>query len=282
MDAIACLSYLSHQHEITMCSFSPIAFGKSSDKEASIDIVCGLTGSDDDSKTTFPALSWLIGKRKDHVTWAKNGNGRRLSTSGSGNMDVSFSSTKLSRPVMILDKDNVRSIEKGNMRRIVICAEHIRGAKTNTVRPQVHDGGLGVVAMDEGQGADKGVPVNEYLVKTLRPEDEDVAVDAATGLGKTLAFVVLLVEILRRTNNAKPHEVRWILVLVKGPSRTKTIQQPKYKVLGSSCQETTHDKLQKYKEGKPVLHRSKIYGPDGNNYWVRHEAHIGETDEDDV
>ncbi|GKC93605.1 hypothetical protein Tco_1159047, partial [Tanacetum coccineum] len=34
-------------------------------KEATIDdIVCGLTGSDDDSKTRFPALSWLIGERK--------------------------------------------------------------------------------------------------------------------------------------------------------------------------------------------------------------------------
>ncbi|GJS05319.1 DEAD-box ATP-dependent RNA helicase 18 [Tanacetum coccineum] len=36
---------------------------------------------------------------------------------------------------------------------------------------------------------------------------KDVAVDAATGSGKTLAFVVPLVEILRRTKNAKPHEV---------------------------------------------------------------------------
>ncbi|GKA64392.1 yippee-like protein, partial [Tanacetum coccineum] len=62
---------------------------------------------------------------------------------------------------------------------------------------------------------------------------------------------------------------------------SQTIQQPKYKLLGSSCQETTHDKLQKYKEGKPVLERFKLYGPDGNSYWVRHEAHIGGTDEDD-
>ncbi|GKD89095.1 DEAD-box ATP-dependent RNA helicase 18, partial [Tanacetum coccineum] len=35
---------------------------------------------------------------------------------------------------------------------------------------------------------------------------KDVAVDAATVSGKTLAFVVPLVEILRRTNNAKPHQ----------------------------------------------------------------------------
>ncbi|GJU23557.1 hypothetical protein Tco_1156899 [Tanacetum coccineum] len=34
-------------------------------EEAAIDIVCGLTRSDDDSKTTFLALSWLIGVRKE-------------------------------------------------------------------------------------------------------------------------------------------------------------------------------------------------------------------------
>ncbi|GKA09152.1 hypothetical protein Tco_0688483 [Tanacetum coccineum] len=49
------------------------------------------------------------------------------------------------------------------------------GAETNTVRPQVHDGGSGAMAMDEGQGANKGVFVNEYLVKTLSPEDEGKA-----------------------------------------------------------------------------------------------------------
>ncbi|GJS45174.1 yippee-like protein [Tanacetum coccineum] len=148
-------------------------------------------------------------------------------------------------PAFFIWNNDVTDVESG----------HNVGGGSKT---KLHDGGSGAKEIDEGQRADKGMSVNEYLVKTFRLEDEDVAVDAATGLGKTLAFVVLLVEILRRTNNAKPHEVRWILVL-----------------------ETTHDKLQKYKEGKPVLHRSKIYGPDGNNYWVRHEAHIGETDEDD-
>nr|GEX16891.1 low-temperature-induced 65 kDa protein-like [Tanacetum cinerariifolium] len=49
------------------------------------------------------------------------------------------------------------------------------GAETGTVRPQVHHGGSGAVAMDEGQGADKGVSVKEYLVETLRPGDEDKA-----------------------------------------------------------------------------------------------------------
>ncbi|GKC94706.1 low-temperature-induced 65 kDa protein-like protein [Tanacetum coccineum] len=49
------------------------------------------------------------------------------------------------------------------------------GAETGTMRPQVHHGGSGVVAMDEGQGADKGVSVKEYLVETLRPGDEDKA-----------------------------------------------------------------------------------------------------------
>ncbi|GJS65894.1 reverse transcriptase domain-containing protein [Tanacetum coccineum] len=49
------------------------------------------------------------------------------------------------------------------------------GAEINIVRPQVHDRGSGDVAMDEGQGADKGVSVKKYLVKTLRPEDDDKA-----------------------------------------------------------------------------------------------------------
>ncbi|GKA66532.1 hypothetical protein Tco_0766340 [Tanacetum coccineum] len=49
------------------------------------------------------------------------------------------------------------------------------GAETNTVRPQVHDGGSGAMAMDKGQGANKGMSVNEYLVKTLSPEDEGKA-----------------------------------------------------------------------------------------------------------
>ncbi|GJZ60936.1 hypothetical protein Tco_0617073 [Tanacetum coccineum] len=46
-------------------------------KEAAIDIACGLTASDDDSKTTFLALLWLIGVRKfvdfenDH-RWSQN------------------------------------------------------------------------------------------------------------------------------------------------------------------------------------------------------------------
>ncbi|GJY39603.1 reverse transcriptase domain-containing protein [Tanacetum coccineum] len=51
-------------------------------------------------------------------------------------------------------------------------------AEINIVRPQVHDRGSGDVAMDEGQGADKGVSVKEYLVKTLRPEDDDKALSS--------------------------------------------------------------------------------------------------------
>ncbi|XP_076882404.1 protein yippee-like [Bidens hawaiensis] len=47
--------------------------------------------------------------------------------------------------------------------------------------------------------------------------------------------------------------------------------------------ETAHDKNQKYKEGKSVLERFKLDGPDGSNYyWVSHEAHIGGSDQDDV
>ncbi|XP_071709675.1 protein yippee-like isoform X2 [Rutidosis leptorrhynchoides] len=46
--------------------------------------------------------------------------------------------------------------------------------------------------------------------------------------------------------------------------------------------ETAHDKNQKYKEGKSVLERFKLSGPDGSNYWVSHEAHISGSDQDDV
>ncbi|KAI3667265.1 hypothetical protein L6452_42315 [Arctium lappa] len=45
--------------------------------------------------------------------------------------------------------------------------------------------------------------------------------------------------------------------------------------------ETAHEKNQKYKEGKSVLERFKLSGPDGSNYWVSHEAHIGGSDQDD-
>ncbi|XP_030540487.1 protein yippee-like [Rhodamnia argentea] len=47
--------------------------------------------------------------------------------------------------------------------------------------------------------------------------------------------------------------------------------------------ETAHEKSQKYKEGKSVLERIKLVGPDGSNYWATHEAHIiGGSDADDV
>ncbi|XP_061351669.1 protein yippee-like [Gastrolobium bilobum] len=46
--------------------------------------------------------------------------------------------------------------------------------------------------------------------------------------------------------------------------------------------ETAHEKGQKYKEGKSVLERFKLSGPDGSNYWVSHEAHVGGSDADDA
>ncbi|KAK9913717.1 hypothetical protein M0R45_037526 [Rubus argutus] len=46
--------------------------------------------------------------------------------------------------------------------------------------------------------------------------------------------------------------------------------------------ETAHEKNQKYKEGKSVLERVKISGPEGNNYWVSHGAHVGGSDADDA
>ncbi|GJY75083.1 hypothetical protein Tco_0479514 [Tanacetum coccineum] len=42
------------------------------------------------------------------------------------------------------------------------------GAKTDIMRPQVHHGGSGAVAMDKGQEADKGMFMKEYLVETVK------------------------------------------------------------------------------------------------------------------
>ncbi|KAL0452740.1 UNVERIFIED_CONTAM: protein yippee-like [Sesamum latifolium] len=46
--------------------------------------------------------------------------------------------------------------------------------------------------------------------------------------------------------------------------------------------ETAHEKSQKYKEGKSVLERFKISGPDGSHYWISHGAHVGGSDADDA
>ncbi|GJW48010.1 hypothetical protein Tco_0079656 [Tanacetum coccineum] len=54
-------------------NFKSLDIKKITDKEAAIDIVCGLTGLDDDSKTTFLALSWLIGVRKVCIQCAGEG-----------------------------------------------------------------------------------------------------------------------------------------------------------------------------------------------------------------
>ncbi|KAK1299262.1 hypothetical protein QJS10_CPB14g01742 [Acorus calamus] len=46
--------------------------------------------------------------------------------------------------------------------------------------------------------------------------------------------------------------------------------------------EVAHEKAQKYKEGKFILERFKVSGPDGTNYWVSHEAQVGGSDADDA
>ena len=52
--------------------------------------------------------------------------------------------------------------------------------------------------------------------------------------------------------------------------------------LNDFFQETAHEKAQKYKEGKSVLERFKVSGPDGSNYWITPEAHVGGSDADDA
>ncbi|URE45141.1 hypothetical protein MUK42_13715 [Musa troglodytarum] len=46
--------------------------------------------------------------------------------------------------------------------------------------------------------------------------------------------------------------------------------------------DAAHEKAQKYKEGKIVLERFKLTGPDGSRYWVAHDAHMGGSDADDA
>ncbi|KAH7514615.1 hypothetical protein FEM48_Zijuj11G0108200 [Ziziphus jujuba var. spinosa] len=46
--------------------------------------------------------------------------------------------------------------------------------------------------------------------------------------------------------------------------------------------EAAHEKTQKYKEGKFILERFKLVGPDGSNYFASLEAQVGGSDPDDA
>uniref|UniRef100_A0A0D9ZC01 Protein yippee-like n=1 Tax=Oryza glumipatula TaxID=40148 RepID=A0A0D9ZC01_9ORYZ len=46
--------------------------------------------------------------------------------------------------------------------------------------------------------------------------------------------------------------------------------------------EAAHEKRERYKEGKFILERYKVSGPDGSHYFVTHDAHVGGSDVDDV
>ncbi|XP_010318249.2 protein yippee-like isoform X2 [Solanum lycopersicum] len=46
--------------------------------------------------------------------------------------------------------------------------------------------------------------------------------------------------------------------------------------------ETAHEMSQKYKEGKSVLERFKICGPDVSHYSASHDIHVAGSDVDDV
>ncbi|KAK6943116.1 Yippee/Mis18/Cereblon [Dillenia turbinata] len=46
--------------------------------------------------------------------------------------------------------------------------------------------------------------------------------------------------------------------------------------------EIAYEKNQKYKEGKFILERFKILGPDGRSYLVTPEVQVGESDADDA
>ncbi|KAJ0984110.1 hypothetical protein J5N97_002466 [Dioscorea zingiberensis] len=46
--------------------------------------------------------------------------------------------------------------------------------------------------------------------------------------------------------------------------------------------ETAHEKNQKYKEGKFILERFKVAGPNGNYYWASLDAHVAGSDPDEA
>ncbi|KAF6147067.1 hypothetical protein GIB67_036786 [Kingdonia uniflora] len=46
--------------------------------------------------------------------------------------------------------------------------------------------------------------------------------------------------------------------------------------------ESAQEKNQKYKEGKFILERFKVLGPDGSTYWASHEAQVVGSDADDA
>ncbi|WVZ07463.1 hypothetical protein V8G54_020809 [Vigna mungo] len=46
--------------------------------------------------------------------------------------------------------------------------------------------------------------------------------------------------------------------------------------------EAAHEKSQKYKEGKFILERYKVMGPDGSLYMAAQEAHAALSDADDI
>ncbi|KAB1218725.1 Protein yippee-like [Morella rubra] len=46
--------------------------------------------------------------------------------------------------------------------------------------------------------------------------------------------------------------------------------------------EAAHEKSQKYKEGKFILERFKVLGPDGSDYLSSQEAQVGGSDADDA
>ncbi|KAB2066618.1 hypothetical protein ERO13_A09G164600v2 [Gossypium hirsutum] len=46
--------------------------------------------------------------------------------------------------------------------------------------------------------------------------------------------------------------------------------------------ESAREKTQKYKEGKFILERFKVLGPDGSNYLVNHDAMVSGSDADNA
>ncbi|GJR66137.1 hypothetical protein Tco_0012202 [Tanacetum coccineum] len=134
---------------LTLVYVRPGKYSSSRHKEAAIDIVCGLTGSDDDSKTMFLALSWLIGVRKilKMITMSPNWAFRRMelntkrysgNASSTGNVVVCIQCAGEGEGFMKYFIDMGQRLEYDMSSRLgpTICCEHCNGAEADHGDPQ--------------------------------------------------------------------------------------------------------------------------------------------------
>ena len=82
------------------------------------------------------------------------------------------------------------------------------GVKFSELQPRISEASIAVL---HHEGFERTTPVQEKAIP-LFLSHKDVAAEAITGSGKTLSFVIPVVEILRRIKpSLKPNQVSWFL-----------------------------------------------------------------------